>query len=129
VYVVFAVLLLILMVRCTASDLDKPPPLPAPVKTAEQLKAEQIREADFQNSVQKLRALRASLKDPSSFELVQAARRPDNGTLCVTYRAKNSFNATIVERNAIAKNGVLQDFNAACAGKKFEDISYIRQAL
>lgn len=49
------------------------------------------------------RQLRASAKDPETFELKSAVVRPD-GTACYVFRAKNSFNA-MLESSAVLLPG------------------------
>lgn len=107
------------------SALKTPEP---PAKTAEQVKADRAKEAQFQADALKLRALKARLKNPASFDLV-SARRLSDGTLCITYRGTNSFNATTTEQTAIAANGHLADYSTACAGKSGENVESIRHAL
>ena len=94
-------------------------------KTPEQKAAE---EARFQIDVLKIKAMREKMKNPASFQLLQAARM-DSGALCVVYRATNGFNAVVTEQKAITVGGSLGEWNKLCAGKSGEDISYIRQAL
>ncbi len=107
---------------------DKPAKT-APPKTAEQIKQDQEKEAAFQADVSKLRALKGALKNPASFELVQAGRMADK-TLCVVYRGTNSFNAVTTEQKAITADGKLADFNKACAGKSAAlDVTYAKHAL
>lgn len=104
------------------------PAVQKPVKTAEQIKAEKEKEAQFQADALKVRALKASLKNPASFELVSVVRLND-GTLCLTYRATNSFNAIITEQKAITVASKFADYGKACAGKTGENLSYIKHAL
>lgn len=103
-------------------------PSAAPAKSPEQSTADRAKEAQFQADVLKLRALKATLKNPASFDLVSAGRLSD-GTLCITYRGTNSFNATTTERTAITTSGNLADYSTACAGKSGENVEYIRHAL
>lgn len=107
---------------------DKPTKA-APQKTAEQIKQDQEKEAAFQADVSKLRALKSALKNPASFELVQAGRMADK-TLCVVYRGTNSFNAVTTEQKAISAEGKLLDFNKACAGKSASvDVTHAKHAI
>lgn len=94
---------------------DKPAPV-VQAKSAEQIKLEQEKEAAFQADVSKLRALKNAMKNPASFELVEAGRMEDK-TLCVLYRGTNSFNAVTTEQKAISPQGKLLDYAKACAGK------------
>ena len=78
------------------------------------------------------------MKNPKSFDLETAIELPD-GTLCVTYRATNSFNAIVPGQAVLSLKGnsVMSDdrekfparWNATCAKKSGKDIAYIRQAL
>lgn len=89
-------------------------------KTPEQRKAEAdakaAREAEFQRVVVVARALKASAKNPKSFELVEALYMP-SGAVCITYRATNSFNAVVTNNAAVAKNDKMGDWNKLCGGK------------
>lgn len=122
-----AAVLVVAMVRCSYDQSVKPA-VQAPAKTPEQLAAEAARERQFQRDVLKLRALRASLKNPASFELVSVGRMADE-TLCVTYRGTNSFNAIVTERKPILSSGQIGEWRKHCAGKSGEDVSHIRRAL
>lgn len=93
-------------------------------EVAEKAKAE----ADFQFVVGRLRALKAASKNPASFELVDATLM-DDGTVCVVYRATNSFNAVVTENKAIAKDLRVVEWNRYCGGKSGKDMKYARQAL
>jgi hypothetical protein len=80
-----------------------------------------------------IRALRSNMKNPTTFKLEEALRMKD-GTLCLTYRAANSFNATVLERAVINTNTTgasteVTAWNKYCGGKSGTDISYIRQAI
>lgn len=97
-------------------------------KTPEQIERDAKNEAEFQADVAKVRALRSAMKNPASFELVSAIRM-DNGVLCVSYRATNSFNAVITESKAITPAGEFADWNKVCAGKTGKDVTYLRRAL
>lgn len=94
-------------------------------------------EERFQANVAAVKRLRAAMKNPRSFELVDAMQTPD-GTLCVVYRATNSFNA-VVPGQAIVRAGKIStsaqgdefrdQWNARCYKKRGEDMVHIRQAL
>lgn len=97
-------------------------------KTPEQRAQEAKKEAEFQSVVSRLRALKASTKNPNSFEIVSAILMND-GTLCATYRGTNSFNAVITENQAVAKNLKIVDWNRFCGGKSGRDMKYAKHAL
>ncbi len=86
------------------------------------------REAEFQSVVRRLRALKATTKNPNSFELVDAVLMNDS-TLCATYRGTNSFNAVVTESKAIAKDLKIVEWSRFCRGKSGTDMQYARQAL
>lgn len=107
------------------SHKEPPPPVS---KTPDQIKAEQQANAIFSDAVNKARALKASLKNPTSFELVKLGKLSD-GTLCVVYRGTNSFNAITTEQKAISPIGAFVDFNKSCAGKTSEDLTHVKHAM
>lgn len=88
-------------------------------------------ERQFQADVMALRALKSSLKNPASFDLVKAVRL-DGGVLCVEYRATNSFNA-IIASTAVVTGGKIDSsfgaWNRLCANKVGRDISHARLAV
>jgi hypothetical protein len=86
------------------------------------------REAEFQSVVVRLKSLKASLNDPASFDLVEALLMPD-GTLCVTYRGTNAFNAVLTKTSALSTDLKVVDWNRYCAGKTGTDMLYARRAL
>jgi hypothetical protein len=111
----------------------KSEPKPKPEPTPEQ-KAE---EARWQRDVLAVRQLRAGMKNPDSFKLEQALRM-DDGSLCLSYRATNSFNAIVPGNAVIADNTIRTSdnrerfapvWNKRCAKKSGRDITYIRRAL
>lgn len=131
-------LLVIAMVRCISDQETRKTESAAEqqrieaAKTPEQRQAEAAekarKEAEFQSVVARLSALRAATKNPKSFELVDATLMKD-GTLCVTYRGTNSFNAIVTESKAIDKGAKIVDWNRFCANKTGIDMAYARHAL
>lgn len=94
-------------------------------------------EARWVRDVLVIRQLRSSMHNPNSFT-IESALRMDDGTLCLTYRATNAFNALRLGRAVIdAKRIATSDdpdrfsgvWNRLCANKTGTDISYIRRAL
>ena len=130
--------LVIAMVRCISDQEDRKSQASAEKqrieasKTPEQRAREEAekakKEAEFQSVVSRLRALKATTKNPNSFELVDAVLMND-GTLCATYRGTNSFNAVVTESKAIAKDLKIVEWNRFCGGKSGTDMKYARQAL
>lgn len=110
-----------------------PPATTAPVRTPEPA----AEEARFQKDAAAVRSLKASMKNPASFKMEQALRM-DDGTLCVTYRATNSFNAIVPGRAVVAAGKIVTSdqadvfptrWNSRCVGKRGSDVTYIRQAI
>ena len=99
-----------------------------PEQRAREVAEKAKNEAEFQLVVSRLRSLKASTKNPGSFELVEALLM-DDGTLCAVYRGTNSFNAVVTENKAISKDPRVVDWNRFCAGKSGKDMKYARQAL
>jgi hypothetical protein len=110
-----------------------------PQQQAEKAKQEALKTAEnlqWFRDVTLVKAVRQSMKNPASFQLEQVLRM-DDGTLCLTYYATNSFNAVIRGRTAIAKGKAVSSgesnfvpfWNKHCGGKAGTDISYIRQAI
>lgn len=84
-----------------------------------------------------VRQLRASMNDPGSFTLEKATRTAAR-TLCLTYRARNGFNALVLGQAVVANGEVVRSgsdnvFASAwgkhCAGKSGPDMTHIRSAL
>lgn len=121
-------LLAFTVAKCTYDQSTKPEPPPRPAETQEEIKRRVEENAKFTLDVAKVRALKSSLKNPASFELVQAGRL-DNGTLCVIYRGTNSFNAIVTEQKAVLANGTIGDWNKNCGGKSGEDVTRVKHAL
>jgi len=88
-------------------------------------------------NVMAVQVLKRSMKNPDSFKLESALRMKD-GTLCLNYRATNSFNAVVPGAAVIAqKTAATSDdrdkfrplWNKHCAGKQGEDVKVIRWLL
>jgi len=92
----------------------------SPEQRASDAAAKAKREADHQRVTSVLRSLKVNAKNPASFEVVQAGMT-DAGSICVTYRATNSFNAVVTEYQAINKDNKIGDWNKLCAGKTISD--------
>jgi hypothetical protein len=102
---------------------------PAPVQlSAADAAAKVKQEAEFQSVVSKVRALKANAKNPATFEVEQVLLM-DSGTLCVSYRAPNSFNAVVPESKAITSKGTFGNWDKECAGKSGTDYKRVRHAL
>ena len=111
---------------------------PKPAEMSPEEKAKKAADdARWVREVVTVSQLRKSMKNPASFNLEQALRMKD-GTLCLSYRATNSFNAIVPGRAVISKTTIATSddesrfvplWNKLCANKGGEDISYIRRAL
>lgn len=89
------------------------------------------KERDFQAVVLGAKLVKASTKNPASFELLKAGKT-DGGALCYTYRGTNSFNAVVPGTYVIAQNvssNTAEAWSKHCANKNMTDFSYARQAL
>lgn len=130
--------LLISIFRCIGDQEDRKSQADAERARAEAAKTPEQRaqeaakkakdEAEFQSVVARLKALKASTKNPASFELVEALLM-DDGTVCVVYRGTNSFNAVVTENKAISTDARVVDWNRYCGGKSGKDMKFARQAL
>lgn len=114
-----------------------PPAPPEPVQTPKEKARLSAEDALFKTNVLAVRRVRAGMKNPDSFKLEQVLRMAD-GTLCLTYRATNSFNATVPGRAVVAptggamvdgQTGFIDRWNAKCGGKTGDDVTYLRTAL
>jgi hypothetical protein len=98
--------------------------------------AEELAERRFLEAARVARALKASMKNPRSFELVETLRM-DSGALCFTYRATNSFNA-VVPGHAVyhggsivasGHDGFTARWNRHCGGKTGTAVRGLAYAL
>lgn len=99
--------------------------------TPEEREAKRKRDEIFTKQVLAVRQLKAGMKNPDSFKL-ESAVVTDDGTLCVFYRATNSFNAVVPGYATIRKDRIYtgnEQWSRHCAGKTGEDKTYLRQAL
>jgi len=105
--------------------------------TPEQIAAKKAKEeADtrvYSANMLALRRLKAAMKNPDSFKLEEALRMPD-GSLCLTYRATNSFNAVVPGYAVVNPAGAIVTsnmdgfagrWNHACAHKAGDEVTYL----
>ena len=90
--------------------------------------AKERKEAEFQFGVLATKMVRASMKNPASFEFVEAGI-VNKGALCLTYRATNSFNAVITDHIAITRKLSKGDWNKECGGKSMPSFDHIKYAI
>lgn len=130
---VVAAVLLYSIVRCSYDQNIKAESPPAAPKTPEQQQQEQAEAAErakrakeeasaFAWDMARVVSLKGAMKNPASFELVEAGRM-ENGTLCLTHRATNGFNAIVTDRTAILSTGKMGAWNKDCGGKSGADIT------
>jgi hypothetical protein len=94
-------------------------------------------EAQWRAAVLAVRQLRSSMKNPDSFKLEEALRM-DDGSLCLSYRATNSFNALVPGQAVITKKAFVTSdtrdrfapvWNKHCANKAGAVVTHMRHAL
>lgn len=114
---------------------------PAKALSPEEAKQAEARKLQEAGALHGARTLKASMKDPESFELKQLLLMTD-GTACYTYRAKNSFNATL-QSSAVLTQGKAMQFlveskdgnrfvttwNAKCAKATGDDLTSLVSGL
>jgi hypothetical protein len=96
----------------------------SPEQRAAEAQAKATRDAQAKFAVTAIQGVRAAMKDPDSFRLVDAILM-DDGTLCMTDRAKNSFNATVTDNIAVLKNFKTGVWNKTCGGKTGKNMNYV----
>jgi hypothetical protein len=102
--------------------LDDGEPRPVKQQSEEQIKRNQ----EFQVIVSQIRAVRASLHNPASFELVQAVKVGE--ALCVTYRGSNAFGGIVTNSVAIVGDKKV-NYGRYCDDKAGEDFTHARRAI
>lgn len=100
----------------------------SPQQKASEAAAAAYKDAELQFAISATRMTKASMKNPSSFEFVDASL-VDKGALCLKYRGTNSFNAVTTEQVAISRSMKKGDWNKDCAGRKVTDMSAISAVL
>lgn len=91
---------------------------------------------ETQSAVLIARALKNAMHNPASFELMDMLKMSD-GTYCITYRARNGFNALMVSRAAVtSKKSLTSDepdfvpfWNRHCGGKTGTNLNYVKALL
>jgi hypothetical protein len=99
--------------------------------TPEEQALESKKEEEFQRALATIVALKNSLDNPKSFELVDALITKD-GTLCVVYRGSNAFGAIITKQHvftATSNSDSSQSWNRHCAGKEGRSVRHIRAVV
>lgn len=98
------------------------PDVPKAPKTA----AEIQKDKEFSQVVAALSTLKAGMKNPDSFQVVQALM-VQGPTICITYRGTNSFNAVVTNHIAIWDKGNSSDpneWNKRCANKQGDNYTH-----
>ena len=102
-----------------------------PVLSVEAQEAKKLRDAELAKQffiVLRISSLREEMKNPASFELVEAINLK-NGMLCVTYRATNSFGGVVTENKAISSEAKIVIYSANCSGKRGDDVTDLKRYL
>jgi hypothetical protein len=92
-----------------------------PPQTEEQKAAAEKARIQWEYAVLAVDQLKQSMKNPANFTLDQVLRMND-GTLCIKYRATNSFNAIVPGYAVIRQNRIsTEGWDRYCAGKSGEE--------
>lgn len=135
----FGLLLLIVFAALVAGKVSPSPPAPPPPKLSPEEQAKKDADhARWVSQVLLVRALKKSMKNPDSFKVEDATELVD-GTICISYRATNSFNAIVPGHAVVPLSGAIVTsddkgrfaarWNATCAKKAGRNIRHIRAAL
>ena len=127
----------------SAAKVEPKPPAP-PELTEEQKAEEAIKKAarekeNIRAAIEfaALKQLKSSMKNPASFDL-ESALRMDDGTVCVSYRATNSFNAVVPGSAVITATKIIttedrksftSEWNKRCANKSGVNLRGLRSFL
>lgn len=100
---------------------DQVKPAAAPAPGSEKAKDAETRRAFAFASV-----VRDKINDPKSFDLVQALVTSKGG-VCLRFRAKNTYNATVLQEASLSSSDQITTRQRACpAADKPRDVSYIK---
>ncbi|WP_116798587.1 zinc ribbon domain-containing protein [Limnohabitans sp. Rim28] len=110
------------------SPSTKPVDSSSSVETQEEKKKREEEYAKNVLIVLRISALREDMKNPQSFDLVEAINLK-NGILCTTYRATNAFGAIVTESKAITKDGKIVDYAKNCNEKFGDDVTHLKKFL
>lgn len=122
---IFASVVLLMFVQCAMNTSNRPPSEPT------RAKADPVRERHFQEVVSTLRNLRTLMHDPASLDVESATRAPD-GSICIVYRGKNAFGATVRNQVVAWPGGSSEEateFSRRCIATGAVDFTYARRAL
>ena len=97
-------------------------------ETQEAKKKREDEQAKQLSILLRISALREEMKNPPSFELVEAINLK-NGTLCVTYRGTNGFGGVVTESKAISSGAKIIDYAESCNGKVGDDFTHLKKYL
>lgn len=90
-------------------------------RLADRAIAEAVDKAMFSRMLNTAYAMRSIAKNPKSFELVSIVHIKKTDTVCLVFRATNSFNAVVTESVAANAAGKAVDWNTNCAGQSGTD--------
>lgn len=109
----------------------------SPLQQAAEAAATLRKEREFQLAVRAAKILKASMKNPASFQLTDAVMT-DDGVLCFEYRGTNSFNAVVPSYAVIPPGGepaagqlrdVAKAWNNHCANRQATSMMHIVHAM
>jgi len=113
-----------------SSNTAEPPP--KPIKTAEQVAAEEAEKTRKTKAVFLATAIKHGLRDPESLRWQSIGANDDATVVCAEYRARNGFGGYDVGRTVYA-NGVISSKPTAwkrhCAGNSFHDLTWVGYSM
>lgn len=105
---------------------------PPPVKTAEQIAAEEAEKTRGVRAVFVATAIKHGLRDPESLKWQSIGVNDEATVVCAEYRARNGFGGMNVEHTVYAKGKMSNDaasWKRHCAGKSFNDLTWVTKTL
>jgi len=128
---VFLVLFALVVISFMMKESNPPKtskPEESPTASVEDKKKREEEQAKQLSILLRISALREEMKNPPSFELVEAINL-NNGMLCVTYRGTNGFGGVVTESKAINSGAKIVDYAANCNGKTGDDVTHLKKYL
>lgn len=122
----------IIVFGMVSQSVKKSEPVPEKQLTAEEKKNKRLDTLRFKTAVGALNAIKKNLKDPSSVDWANILVDNNADVVCVEYRAKNSYGATVLDRSSFVKGNHSKDgdvWNKNCANKSLYDLKRAKYAL
>lgn len=130
--IVIGGLFALIVFSMVSQSVKKSDPAPEKPLTAEEQEEKRLDTLRFNTAVGAITAIKKSLKDPSSVEWANILVNDNAEVVCVEYRAKNSFGATVLEASAFVKGVHSKSgdvWNKHCANKSLYDLKRAKYAL